>query len=227
MALVFQSVRNGTETRRSAVPFIGLLLPFVGHFDSRVRPFIVKNQPFIPNRASGFTLIELIITVVIASILISLAAPSFSGFIKNSRLTSQANELMADLTFARSEAVKRGANITVCKSTGGTTCNPAANWSDGWIVVNTASGQVFRAHEALTGQNTMVGTANAAPGLTDQIVYTRTGISELQGLEEFRICDYNRGPAQGRLIEVAITGRARIAIDANTSRPLPPAACSP
>ena len=226
MALVPRSVPNGAETRQSAVPFIGLLLPFIGRIDSRIGPFIGKYQPFIPNRASGFTLIELIITVVIASILISLAAPSFSGLIKNSRLTSQANELMADLTFARSEAVKRGANITVCKSTDGATCNPAANWSDGWIVVNTASGQVFRVHEALTGQNTMVGTGGAG-GLGDQIAYARTGLSGLTGPEEFRICDYINGPAQGRWIQVAVTGRARTVIDANTSRPTPPPACSP
>jgi type IV fimbrial biogenesis protein FimT len=228
MALVSQSVLNGAETGRRGIPFIGLLVPFVGRIDRPVRPFICKKRPFILNRASfGFTLIELIATLVIAGILMALAAPSFSNFVKNNRLTTQANDIMADLAFARSEAVKSGTNITVCKSTDGTTCNPGAAWNDGWIVVNTASGQVFRAHEALTGRNTMVGTASAAPGLTDQIVYTRTGVSGLQALEEFRICDYDRGPAQGRLIEIAITGRARIAIDANTSRPLPPAACSP
>ncbi len=176
------------------------------------------------NGFSGFTLIELMVTLTIAGILMAWAAPSYTTFVKNNRLTTQANDMMADLALARSEAIKRATNITVCKSTDGVTCNAGAGWDDGWIVVNTASGQVFRAHEALTGQNTIVGTANAAPGLTNQMVYTRTGMSGLGGPEEFRICD-DRGAARGRLIRVAITGRAQIAIDANTSRSLPPAAC--
>ena len=227
MALVSQSVRNGAETRQSDVPFIGLLLPFVGPIDSRIRPFIGKNKPFILNRASfGFTLIELIVTVVIAGILMALAAPSFSNFVKNNRLTTQANDMIADLALARSEAVKRATTITVCKSTNGLACNAGANWGDGWIVVNTASGQVFRAHEALTGQNIMVGTGGGG-SLTDQIVYTRTGIPTiaLGGPQQFHICDALNGPAQGRLIQIASTGRARIAIDATTSRPLPPPSC--
>ena len=157
----------------------------------------------------------------------AIAAPSFSNFVKNNRLTTQANGILADLALARSEAIKRAATITVCKSTDSLTCNPGANWQDGWIVIDTASGQVFRAHETLTGQNTMVGTANGAIPLTDQIVYTRTGMSTLLAAEEFRICDYNNGPTHGRWIQVAVTGRARIAIDANTSRPTPPPSCGP
>ncbi len=209
------------------MPFVGLELPFVGLAQPRIRPFIYINRPSVKiPRSSGFSLVELIVTVAIAGVLMAVALPSLSNFVKDNRLTTQANEMMVDLAFARSEALKRAANITVCKSTDGATCNAGANWSDGWIVVNTAGGQVFRVHEALTDQITLVGTANAAPGLSNQIFYTRTGISGLGGPEEFRICD-DRGPAQGRWIEVALTGRARIAIDANSSRPTPPPACSP
>ena len=209
------------------MPFIGLKIPFVGLTQPHVRPFINKYRPSVKICGfSGFTLIELLTTLVIAGILMSLAAPSFTSFIKNNRLTTQANELLADLTFARSEAVKRATQITVCKSSDGLTCDPGAAWTDGWIVVNTASGEVFRTHEALTGQNTLVGTGGAG-GLGDQIAYARTGLSGLTGPEEFRICDYINGPAQGRWIQVAVTGRARTVIDANTSRPTPPPACSP
>jgi type IV fimbrial biogenesis protein FimT len=211
-----------------STPFIGLYIPLIGRPRPHVGPSIGYEKPSVKNYAfSGFTLIELITTLVIAAILMTLAAPSFSNFVKNNRLTTQANELLADLAFARSEGVKQGANITVCKSTDGLTCDAGAAWNDGWIVI-TAAGQVLRAHEALSGQNTMVGTANSAPGLTDRIVYDRTGrANNLLVAEEFRLCDYTHGPTQGRWIQVAVTGRARIAIDANTSRPTPPPMCSP
>ncbi len=218
----------GAQMRQAggtSMPFVGLKLPFVGPTQPRIGPFVCKNRPSVKiSGFSGFTLIELITTLVIASILMALAAPSFSNFVKNNRLTTQANGILADLALARSEAIKRAATITVCKSTDSLTCNPGAAWADGWIVVNTASGQVFRAHEALTGQNTMVGTGGIT-GLGNQILYTRTGLSGLAGPQAFHICDYLDGPAKGRWIQVAVTGRARIAIDPNTSRPKSPPAC--
>ncbi len=218
-------IRQGGSTGR---PYIGPNIPFVGLPQPYIRPSIGDNKPSVKNHAfSGFTLIELITTLVIAGILMALAAPSFSNFIKNNRLTTQANELLADLAFARSEGVKRAAPITVCKSTDGITCNDGANWHDGWIVTNTASGQVFRVHATLTGQNTMRGTANTGAGVSNRLVYDRTGrANNLGTAEDFRICDYADGPAKGRWIQIAVTGRARIAINANTSRPTPPPACS-
>ena len=57
------------------------------------------------NKSRGFTLMELLVTLVIVSILASMAVPSFSGLIQNNRMSTQFNELLAILGLARSEAV--------------------------------------------------------------------------------------------------------------------------
>ena len=70
----------------------------------------MHNQP---EYNSGFTLIELMVTIAIAAILLGIAIPSFTETIASNRLTTNANALVTALNFARSEAVKRGIQVTV------------------------------------------------------------------------------------------------------------------
>lgn len=74
----------------------------------------------------GFTLIELMVTVALAAILALVAAPSLSAFKRNAELTSVTNSLVAALSTARSEALKRNYNVFVTTQTG--------NWQGGWVV---------------------------------------------------------------------------------------------
>ena len=88
--------------------------------------------------SAGVTLIELMVSISVLVILLTIAAPSFKDIMVSSRAVSLSNELVAALNLARSEAVKRGANVTVCKSQdpGATTpvCSTSANWVNGWLV---------------------------------------------------------------------------------------------
>jgi type IV fimbrial biogenesis protein FimT len=87
------------------------------------------------NRAAGFTLVELLITIVVVSILLALGAPAFKDFIKNNRVTAQTNDLVSAIQLARSEALKRGTNMVVCASKDQKTCSKNKDtWTDGWIV---------------------------------------------------------------------------------------------
>ncbi len=85
-------------------------------------------------RTRGFTLIELMVTVSVLAIVLSLAAPSFKGMISNSRSTSLASELTAAVNFARAEAVKRVKRVTICPSSNGTSCLTSSDWAKGWLV---------------------------------------------------------------------------------------------
>ncbi|NDP48692.1 MAG: prepilin-type N-terminal cleavage/methylation domain-containing protein [Sulfuriferula multivorans] len=86
----------------------------------------------------GFTLVELLVVLTIGSILLSIAIPGYAFLLSGSRLTTVTNDLVSALHLARSEAIKRGTRVTICK-TGSPmavppSCDGAANWQDGWLV---------------------------------------------------------------------------------------------
>jgi type IV fimbrial biogenesis protein FimT len=89
-----------------------------------------------PLNTSGFSLIELITTITIVSILTAIAVPSFTTIISNNRLTTYSNEFVTALYYARSEAIKRGVNVTVARK--GST---PREWKYGWDVFVDIDGQ--------------------------------------------------------------------------------------
>ena len=85
---------------------------------------------------SGVTLVELMVTIAVASILLTVAVPSFQDAIQRNRLTSATNNFVVSIHYARTEAIKRGQNVTLCKSSSGTSCVTGTGtfWENGWIV---------------------------------------------------------------------------------------------
>jgi type IV fimbrial biogenesis protein FimT len=84
--------------------------------------------------ARGFTLLELLITMSIATILLTIAVPSFRYVTNSNRIAGEVNALLGDLQFARAEAIKEGRTVTVCVSTDGQSCTNSTAWQSGWIV---------------------------------------------------------------------------------------------
>lgn len=123
--------------------------------------------------ANGFTLMELIITIAVAAVLAALALPDFSRFLIRGHILTQANTLVADLTLARSEAVRRQEPVTLCVSTDGASCNANAGWQSGWIEYanpNSVTGPVagtppLRVRGALTQDVVVASTVNPVPNL--------------------------------------------------------------
>lgn len=82
----------------------------------------------------GLTLIELLVTMVVLIIVISIAVPNMRSLIKRQDLISKSSLLSSTLAYARNEAVARVANITVCGTANQTSCNGNSDLSSGWLV---------------------------------------------------------------------------------------------
>lgn len=152
-------------------------------------------------RSRGFTIIELMITIVILAILSSIAAPSFRQMIISSRVRSAASELYESVLQARSEAITRNAAIDVTPSGSG--------WVGGWTVQLQSDGTVLSTHPALTGVTV---TANASGSLSfrlDGRVSTNVRQIVLYSTEYSTI--------QARCVYVDAAGRPSVRIDTDSN----------
>ncbi len=105
--------------------------------NEHMRTLDMKNQldHHTPrHRLSGMTLIELMIAIAILVVLMVMAIPSFQSLIASSRLRTASSDFSITLAQARSNAIRRGARVTVCKSSNGTQCATTGDWSQGWIM---------------------------------------------------------------------------------------------
>jgi len=93
------------------------------------------------SRMLGFTLMEMVITIAILAILVSLAAPGFQSLILSQRVKNASFDVFSSITYARSEAVTRNAPVTITPTTAG-------NWANGWSIT-AADGTVLKTENAL------------------------------------------------------------------------------
>ncbi|MDD5033548.1 MAG: GspH/FimT family pseudopilin [Methylococcaceae bacterium] len=170
---------------------------------------------------SGFTLIELMVTLSVAAIVLTLAVPSFESSIQKNRLATQSNQLITALNLARSEAIKRGVQVTVCKSANGSACTTSGGWEQGWVVfvdntqvagnvAGTIDGtdQNLRAFGPLSGKGSLSGGGNFGKW----IAYLPSGISRGDtGLANgtFSLCSGGTSN-KGKSILINNTGRVRV-----------------
>lgn len=84
----------------------------------------------------GFTLVELLVTLAVGAILLAIAIPGYAFLANTNKLAAVTNELVVALQLARSEAVKRGQRVTVCKSANASSssCSNVGGWQQGWLV---------------------------------------------------------------------------------------------
>jgi type IV fimbrial biogenesis protein FimT len=151
---------------------------------------------------SGFTLVELLVTVAVLAVILALAVPGFRSFMQNDQQWVQQNSLVMSLNAARSEAIKQdvGGGVSVCASLDGLTCGPAGTaWSQGWIVLSPANPKPVMSVGALP-----TGTTLSEAGGASAVTFLSSGM--VTAPVAFTMCD-NRGAAQARYTQVTFTGR--------------------
>ncbi len=86
------------------------------------------------SRHAGFTLVELMVTLIVLGIVMAIAIPSFTLVRNNARLSGSTNELVASLQQARMEAIRLNRKVSVCRSDNGSSCASGELWSQ-WITL--------------------------------------------------------------------------------------------
>jgi type IV fimbrial biogenesis protein FimT len=162
------------------------------------------------------------VTLVIAVILISLTAPSFTALINGSTLEYERDTLLTHIRLARAEAMKRRVNTVLCKSDDGATCGDiTVDWQDGWILFIDDGAGVFANNNAVNaGENIML-TQTALPANTTivetpadygAIAYEASGFLDSAAVT-FQFCHAALG-ATDRRIELNAMGRPKT-VDGN------------
>ncbi|WP_075791848.1 GspH/FimT family pseudopilin [Massilia putida] len=143
-------------------------------------------------RGRGFTMVELLAVVAITAILSAMAAPSFKSLVAGQRARSTATELYAALSLARSEAIKRDAQVTLQSLTGG--------WQAGWTIPNpTDTGHPVANHGQVAGATITGPTA---------VVYLPNGRVASDTAPSFDIAV--DGASSHRCVQVDLSGRPRM-----------------
>lgn len=176
-------------------------------------------------RNLGFTLMELLVTVAILAVLIALAAPNFSAWIRSSNMRSAVNSFLADARFARSEAVRLGGAVVMCRSdnpeatnpTCGSGSGPSGNgWVSGWIIFQDLDNNGNKAStEPVLRIQAPISALNSIGNHSTKLVFTATG--RLRNLSSAFSLQFGGNPnfsnTEQRMVCVSVSGRARIAGD--------------
>ena len=180
-----------------------------------------QNQHWPTGRQYGFTLIELMVTVAVLAIVLTVAVPSFASLVNSNRLTSQANDMLAGLILARTEAIKQNQSMIFCHSADGENCSaaPAAGWQ-GWLVRGTidatpiASSVMLSSNLTVQASNSVVeatiGSTGSSIRFSPQgLIRSGTANNALNGV--IRIClPDNPITPNSRDIELRSGGRTRV-----------------
>jgi type IV fimbrial biogenesis protein FimT len=166
----------------------------------------------------GFTLIETLVAVAILAVIAVMTTPSFVAWHVRDQVDARARALLSTLSYARSEAVRRGVRVTVCRVDAAGHCLAAgqacrtgvADWSCGWAVTVERGGlpSVLRAQAEMAAVN--------IAGTQTNLTFTPPAGQLIGSFRSFDIAPRfptraTQGQSWRRCIRIAAGGRPRIA----------------
>ena len=176
----------------------------------------MKLNLTVPSGERGLTLVEMMVVVVLLAVIAIMATPTFVAWQVRDRVDARARALVSTLAYARSEALRRGVRVTVCRIDAARQClaagkpcpNGQADWSCGWAVMVERAGRpsVLRVQPELA--------AVSVTGTLTDIAFTPPAG---QVIGSFRSLDLaprtpseaTRGAQWRRCVRIAAGGRAR------------------
>ena len=155
------------------------------------------------NKASGFSLVELMMVITMSGVLAVVALYSFTNLRTNASVGGEVKDFMGQMEYARAEALREGSTVTVCASTTGTTCTGGTTWNTGYIVFSDING-----NGALDGSDVLLRRQNAFKS-TD----TLTSSNSISFFTFNRLGFVNNVPAN---TTVLMTGHASVPAPSST-----------
>ncbi len=166
---------------------------------------------------SGFSLIELMIALAVLAIAVALAGPSMQGVLERNKASSALKEFGTAAKFARSEAIKQSASVTICASSNQSSCT--GSWHQGWIIFkdidgagdfDTGTDTLLRSHSGLDGGQTL-----SFDGTNSSFVtYSSRGYAADQS-GTFKLCPQNKKLNFARGLILQATGSMRFTMDSD------------
>lgn len=147
----------------------------------------------------GFTLVELMIGITVIGILATAALPSFGKFIRDQRVKTAATDVYTSIIYARSEAIKRGADIAIVPNA------PAGDWAAGWSVQ--VAGANLRVQDPIGGVTVTPAAAT--------ITYRRDGRISGTAATTLILSAVGDTTVTARCVRVDPSGRPNIKVDSN------------